>query len=115
MRFSSNFRYVIGPIEDHMPFQVRKPSQQYHYKNHHETAHTTKIPPQKAIVSDRLNYKERPDLYITDCSFEYCIVEVKLKHENVLLCSGYRAPNTNPASFLTDYEKLLTTVDVEKK
>ena len=49
MRFSSNFRYVTGPIEDHMPFQVRKPSQQYHYKNHHETAHTTKIPPQKAI------------------------------------------------------------------
>ena len=26
-----------------------------------------------------------------DCSFEYCIIEVKLKHENVLLCSGYRA------------------------
>ena len=39
---------------------------------------------------------------------------MKLKHENVLLCSGYRAPNTNPASFLTDYEKLLTTVDVEQ-
>ena len=49
MRFNSNLRYVIGPIEDHMPFQVRKPLQQYHYKNHHETTHTTKIPPQKAI------------------------------------------------------------------
>ena len=48
-----------------------------------------------------------------DCSFEYCIIEVRLKHENVLLCCGYRAPKTNPACFLTDYENLLTTVNVE--
>ena len=34
-----------------------------------------------------------------------------MKHENVLLCSGYRAPNTNPNEFLADYEKLLNTVN----
>ena len=39
---------------------------------------------------------------------------MKLKHENVLLCSGYRAPNTNPTNFLTDYEKLPKSVNVEK-
>ena len=66
------------------------------------------------FVSDKLKYKERSDLYMVDCSFKYCIIEVKLKHENVLSCSGYRAPNTNPACFLTDYEKLLSKVNVEK-
>ena len=47
------------------------------------------------FVSDSLKYKERTDLYTQDCSFECCLVEVKLKHENILLCSGYQAPNTN--------------------
>ena len=65
------------------------------------------------FVSDRLKYKERSDLYVSDCSFEFCLIEVKLKHENVLLCSGYRAPNTNPNEFLADYEKLLHTVKAE--
>ena len=51
---------------------------------------------------------------MTNCSFEYCLIEVKLKHENILLCSGYRAANTNIASFLADCEKLLTTINVEK-
>ena len=36
-----------------------------------------------------------------------------MKHENVLLCSGYRAPNTNPNNFMADYEKLLSTINVE--
>ena len=63
------------------------------------------------FVSDRLKYKERSDLYMNDCSFEFCLIEVKLKHENLLLCSGYRAPNTNPNEFLADYEKLLNTVN----
>ena len=63
------------------------------------------------FVSDRLKYKERSDLYMNECSFEFCLIEVKLKHENVLLCSGYRAPNTNPNEFLADYEKLLNTVN----
>ena len=62
------------------------------------------------FVSDRLKYKERSDLYMNECSFEFCLIEVKLKHENVLLCSGYRAPNTNPNEFLADYEKLLNMV-----
>ena len=31
-----------------------------------------------------------------------------------MLCSGYRAPNTNPANFLSDYEILLSKVNVEK-
>ena len=48
---------------------------------------------------------------MNECSFEFCLIEVKLKHENVLLCSGYRAPNTNPNEFLADYEKLLKTVN----
>ena len=48
---------------------------------------------------------------MNECSFEFCLIEVKLKHENILLCSGYRAPNTNPNEFLADYEKLLNTVN----
>ena len=63
------------------------------------------------FVSDGLKYKGRSDLYMNECSFEFCLIEVKLKHENVLLCSGYRAPNTNPNEFLADYEKLLNTVN----
>ena len=51
---------------------------------------------------------------MVDCSFEYCIIEVKLKHENIMVCSGYRAPNTNPASFLSDYENFLNKTNVEK-
>ena len=65
------------------------------------------------FVSDKLKHKERTDLYIVDCSFEYCLIEVKLKHNNVLLCSGYRAPNTNPTNFLIDYENLLKMVNAE--
>ena len=66
------------------------------------------------FVNKKLKYKERSDLYMVECSFEHCIIEVKLKHENLMVCSGYIVPNTNHAIFLSDYEKFLNKVNVEK-
>ena len=40
------------------------------------------------FVNEKLKYKERSDLYMVDCSFEYFTIEVKLKHENIMVCSG---------------------------
>ena len=40
------------------------------------------------LISENLNYKLRPDLETSSQVFEHCIIEVKLKTENIICCSG---------------------------
>ena len=58
------------------------------------------------LISENLNYKPRPDLELSSEVFEHCIVEVKLKTENIICCSGYRAPNTDVELFQKSMENL---------
>ena len=39
--------------------------------------------------------------------FEHCIIELQLKRQKLIVCSGYRAPGNSPSEFLTEYETLL--------
>ena len=59
------------------------------------------------FISDKLKYKHRPDLEIETDTIEHCIVELKLKNEKMLMCSGYRVPGQNPGKFVNEYEELI--------
>ena len=59
------------------------------------------------FISDKLRYKQRPDLEIETDTIEHCIVELKLKNENMLMCSGYRALGQNPGKFVNEYDELI--------
>ena len=63
------------------------------------------------LISENLNYKLRPDLEISSEVYKHCIVEVKLKTENIVCCSGYRAPNTDIEVFLREYEKVAENIN----
>ena len=67
------------------------------------------------LISENLKYKPRPDLELTSEVFEHCIVEVKLKTENIICCSGYRAPNTDVELFLKEYGKLAENINKVNK
>ena len=60
------------------------------------------------FISDRIKYKSRPDLEVKTDTLEHCIVELKLKNEKLLMCSGYRAPGQNPDKFVQEYEELVS-------
>ena len=66
------------------------------------------------FISNRLKYRERPDLELDSEIFEHCCAEIKLKHSELLMCSGYRAPNSSPTDFLNEYNKLLKNVSDSK-
>ena len=59
------------------------------------------------FISDKLRYKQRPDLEIETDTIEHCIVELKLKNKNMLMCSGYRVPGQNPGKFVNEYDELI--------
>ena len=74
-------------------YQILKylPGYEYVYK-----ARTHKLGGGVGIfISNNLKYKARPDLEIESDTVEHCIVELKLKKEKMLMCSGYRAPGQN--------------------
>ena len=60
------------------------------------------------FISDKLKYKNRPDLEIETDTVEHCIVELKLKNKKMLMCSGYRVPGQNPGKFVQEYEELIS-------
>ena len=60
------------------------------------------------FVLNKLRYKPRLDLELNCETLEHCIIEVKLKKHNLLICSGYRAPGHNLTKFVEEYEKLLS-------
>ena len=59
------------------------------------------------FISDKLRYKQRPDSEIETDTIEHCIVELKLKNENMLMCSRYRALGQNPGKFVNEYDELI--------
>ena len=63
------------------------------------------------LISENLNYKLHPDLEISSKVYEHCIIEVKLKTEKIICCSGYRAPNTDIEVFLKEYEKIVENIN----
>ena len=68
----------------------------------------------RMFISNRLKYREQPDLELDSEILEHCCVEIKLKNTKLLMCSGYRAPNSNPSEFLDEYGKLLRNVNDSK-
>ena len=62
-------------------------------------------------VSRKLKFKTRSDLEIDCQTIEHCIIEVQLKKQNVLVCSGYRAPGQNPTTFLHEYDNLTESMN----
>ena len=57
------------------------------------------------LLDKQLVGKRRPDLEINSRQYENIVVELKRNTQNILLVSGYRAPNTSQNEFITDFVK----------
>ena len=57
------------------------------------------------LLDEQLVGKRRPDLEISSSQYENIVVELKSNAQNILLVSGYRAPNTSQNDFITDFMK----------
>ena len=58
-------------------------------------------------------YSGEKNLELESKTLENIVIEIKSK-PNLLLCSGYRPPNTDISEFLAFYEKILTTLKAHK-
>ena len=56
------------------------------------------------FMFNKLRYKPRLDLELNCEMLEHCVIEVKFKKQNLLICSGYRAPGHNLTKFVEEYE-----------
>ena len=67
------------------------------------------------LISKQLNYKSRNDLLLDCDSFELVAVELKCKSSNIICCSGYRPPNTNPTIFVKEFNNQIKHMKNKKK
>jgi exonuclease III len=69
-------------------------------------------------INNKLNYKFRDDLStFYEGVIETCFVELlnKNKNNNIIVGEIYRTPNSDEKFFLTEFEKILSNVKLEKK
>ena len=57
------------------------------------------------LLNDHLVGKRRPDLESSSSHYENIVVELKSNAQNILLVSGYRAPNTSQSDFIVEFVK----------
>ena len=81
------------------------------YNSVHEFCERKKGGGVAILISENINYKLRPDLETPSQVFEHCIIEVKLKTEKLICCSGYHAPNTDTGVFLKEYENIVGNIN----
>ena len=65
------------------------------------------------LIRNDLRLRRKGDLEVDSKTLENMIIEVKCK-TNIIICSGYRLPNTNKTEFVTDYEKVLKQIGDHK-
>ena len=58
------------------------------------------------LIRNDIMFRRKESLEVNSKVLENMIIEVKCK-TNILLCSSYRPPNTDPALFNTDYLKMM--------
>ena len=66
------------------------------------------------LLDEQLVGKRRPNLKISSCQYENIVVELKSNAQNILLVSGYRAPNTSQGDFITDFVKHIDLLNETK-
>ena len=67
------------------------------------------------LINDQYKFKPHKDLEINSDVLENSILELETKNQNIILCSLYRAPNTDDKIFLQDYTKLTNHLTKEQK
>ena len=65
------------------------------------------------LIRNDIIYRRKENLEVETKTLENIVIGVKSK-PNLLLCSGYRPPNTDIGEFLVSYEKILTTLKAHK-
>ena len=68
------------------------------------------------LISTRCRYKRRKDLEQSNCpSFESCFIELENWKSNLILGSIYRPPNTNPESFIRNFNIISGICNTQNK
>ena len=62
------------------------------------------------LVKRELRSRARDDLCVETQHLEHLILELKTDKKNILLVSGYRPPNTNVKTMLTEYKMLINSL-----
>ena len=65
------------------------------------------------LIRDDVIFRRKENLEIESKSFENIVIEIKCK-TNLLLCSGYRPPNTDLPEFLASYDNMVNTLKCQK-
>ena len=65
------------------------------------------------LIRDDVIFRRKENLEINSKTFENIVIEIKCK-TNLLLCSGYRPPNTDLPEFLTSYNKMVNNLEASK-
>ena len=58
------------------------------------------------LIRNDIVFRRKEELEVKSNVLENMIIKVKCQ-TNILMCSGYRPPNTSPVDFSTDYENIL--------
>ena len=62
------------------------------------------------LIKQELRSQKREDLCVETKILKHQIVELKTDSKNILVVSGYRPPNTNVKTLLTEYKNLITSL-----
>ena len=63
------------------------------------------------LISNQYKFRQRNDLMIDTNTFEHVIVEIKTKKLSIIIISAYQPPNTLANAFLSDYKKLIDSLN----
>ena len=67
------------------------------------------------LIKNGLKYHRKTDLEPDLACLECIVVEIKTNTDSIIVCSAYRAPNTNVKEFLQSYRTLVTQLTEFKK
>ena len=65
------------------------------------------------LIRDDVIFRRKENLEIKSKTFENMVIDIKCK-TNLLLCSGYRPPNTDLPEFLASYNKMVNNLEASK-
>ena len=65
------------------------------------------------LIRDDVIFRRKENLEIKTKSFENMVIEIKCK-PNLLLCSGYRPPNTDLPEFLASYNEMVKNLEASR-
>ena len=67
-------------------------------------------------VEEGIKYRRREDIELSNLTtIEHVVIEIQNNNDNIIVCSAYRAPNSNSSQCVTDFELMRKTLIKDHK